>query len=428
MSEWKETTLGELIDIKHGWAFKGEFFDDSKPLKNIVVAIGNFDYAGGFRFHSTKVKQYLGEYPKDYELKSGDILLAMTCQTAGGEILGIPGRIPNDNNLYLHNQRLGKIEIKDFDCIDESFIYWLCLWKKFNHHLFSTATGTKILHTAPERIKSFNFSCPPIEIQKEIGKTLDTLDAKIENLRKQNETLERIAQTLFKHWFIDFEFPNEKGEPYRSSGGAMQPSELGEIPACWRVGKLGDYCTIFRGSSPRPISSPVFFKNGTLPWIKIADATRAGSIYISETREFCTEAALPFTRFLKKGSLILSNSATVGIPMILNLDGCIHDGWLSFSDYQEITRNFLYFVLINKLKFLTRYADGTVQKNLNTGILKKMDFILPPPNSILIEEFTDFSQSIFDKILINEQQIQTLTKTRDTLLPKLMSGKLRVTE
>ena len=264
------------------------------------------------------------------------------------------------------------------------YLLYLLLSPEIQHEMKIRASGSTVEHLNMSDIRELELpTLPSLNIQKRIGRTLANLDDKIENLRKQNETLEKIAQTLFKHWFIDFEFPNENGQPYRSSGGAMQPSELGAIPAGWRVGKLGDYCTIFRGSSPRPISSPVFFKNGTLPWIKIADATRAASIYISETREFCTEAALPFTRFLKKGSLILSNSATVGIPMILNLDGCIHDGWLSFSNYQKITRNFLYFVLISKLKFLILYADGTVQKNLNTGILREMNFVLA--SSSLIE-------------------------------------------
>ena len=142
MSEWKKATLRDLVDIKHGWAFKGEFFRETNQPKNVVVAIGNFDYSGGFRFDSTRTKEYLDFYPKEYELNPGNILLAMTCQTAGGEILGIPGRIPDDGKIYLHNQRLGKIIINDVGETDLSFIYWLCLWRNFNQHLFATATGT----------------------------------------------------------------------------------------------------------------------------------------------------------------------------------------------------------------------------------------------------------------------------------------------
>ena len=313
--------------------------------------------------------------------------------------------------------------------VNKKIVNPLYLLNYFRQEKFIKQVKNILLTTAQPSVKvphllALRIYLPSTDYQDKISQLLSCLDNKIDNLRRQNETLEKIAQTLFKHWFIDFEFPKDDGKPYKSSGGAMVASELGDIPEGWCVGKLENFCTVFRGSSPRPISSPVFFKNGNIPWIKIADATRSNSIYLSETREHCTEAALPYTRLLKKGSLILSNSATIGVPMILNLEGCIHDGWLSFKDYKLITRNFLFFILVNKLSFLIQYADGSVQKNLNIGILNNMDFILP--NLKIINKFTNFSQSIFDKILSNEKQIQTLTKTRDTLLPKLMSGQIRV--
>ena len=106
-SEYQIARLGELAEIKHGWAFKGDHFTEDSRDDPIVIGIGNFKYEGGFRFDSTKIKRYKGDYPKDYLLKEGDILLVMTCQTPAGEILGIPGRIPGNGERYLHNQRLG---------------------------------------------------------------------------------------------------------------------------------------------------------------------------------------------------------------------------------------------------------------------------------------------------------------------------------
>src|SRR5690606_15660235 len=110
---WNQIELGELISVKHGWPFKGELFSDDLTGRPIVVNIGNFDYRGGFRFDSTRLREYRADYPAEYILHPGDVLLAMTCQTAGGEILGIPGTIPNDGRTYLHNQRLGKVVIKE---------------------------------------------------------------------------------------------------------------------------------------------------------------------------------------------------------------------------------------------------------------------------------------------------------------------------
>lgn len=148
-SDWQFVSLGEIIKIKHGWSFKGEFFNEQLTGRPIVVNIGNFEYTGGFRFDTTMVREYRSNYPLEYELIPGDILLVMTCQTEGGEILGIPGRIPNDGRKYLHNQRMGKVEISDPQLVCPEFIYWVFLWKDFNQHLVLTASGTKILHTSP---------------------------------------------------------------------------------------------------------------------------------------------------------------------------------------------------------------------------------------------------------------------------------------
>ncbi len=111
-SSWKITRLGDLLTIKHGWPFKSDLYSEHLTGRPIVVSVGNFDYSGGFRFHSTVLKEYHGDYPPDYDLESGDILLVMTCQTSGGEILGLPARVPDDGRRYLHNQRLGKVVLK----------------------------------------------------------------------------------------------------------------------------------------------------------------------------------------------------------------------------------------------------------------------------------------------------------------------------
>src|SRR5437868_279783 len=146
---WQEIRLGDYVRIKHGWPFKSEYFSEYVDDKPVVVNIGNFKYTGGFRFDSTTLKGYLGDYPEEYVLEPNDILLVMTCQTAGGEILGIPGLIPDDRRKYLHNQRMGKVVITQPTIVDPYYLYYLFLSPDFNHHLAVTASGTKILHTSP---------------------------------------------------------------------------------------------------------------------------------------------------------------------------------------------------------------------------------------------------------------------------------------
>ena len=222
---WSEPIrLGDLVQIAHGWPFKSKFFSEELTGKPIVVNIGNFEYTGGFRFASTTVKEYRAEYPTEYELQPNDILLVMTCQTAGGEILGIPGRIPNDGRTYLHNQRLGKVVIKEPTDLDPDFLYWVFLWSEFNRELFVSATGTKILHTAPKRIEAFTFRLPPLWEQKAIAHILATLDDKIELNRRMNATLETMARAMFKSWFVDF-------DPVRAKMDGRQPVGMDEATA-----------------------------------------------------------------------------------------------------------------------------------------------------------------------------------------------------
>ncbi len=177
---WAPVRLGDIAHVIHGFAFSG-MTAECPPPNPIVIGIGNFDYSGGFRFSSTTVKRFTGEYPSEYELSPGDLLLAMTCQTSGGEILGIPGRVPDDSETYLHNQRLGRVEVTEAESVDQGFLFQLARWTEFNRHLVATASGSKILHTSPGRIEDFEFALPPLAEQQAIAATLGALDDKIES-------------------------------------------------------------------------------------------------------------------------------------------------------------------------------------------------------------------------------------------------------
>jgi len=192
---WKDLSLGDVLKIYHGYAFKSECFSETITGKPIVVGIGNFCYSGGFRFGETRLKEYSGDYPKEFELHPGDILLAMTCQTPLGEILGVPGIIPNDGRIYLHNQRLGKVELTRSD-INRNFLYWLFVSKKFNYHLWKTATGTKVLHTSPDKIESFTFGLPPLPEQRQIAAVLSSIDDAIVAARASVEASKALKMRL----------------------------------------------------------------------------------------------------------------------------------------------------------------------------------------------------------------------------------------
>ena len=139
-----------------------------------------------------------------------------------------------------------------------------------------------------------------------------------------------------------------------------------KIPKGWKVKKINQLCDVVRGGSPRPKGNPLYF-DGPIPWIMISDATRNKGKFLIETKEGLKEAGVPKSRFLKSGTLILTNSATICLPKILKIDGCIHDGFLAFLNLKEIDKFFLYYFFLEQRSRITRdVARGMAQKNLNT--------------------------------------------------------------
>ncbi|WP_346207925.1 restriction endonuclease subunit S [Caldifermentibacillus hisashii] len=303
---------------------------------------------------------------------------------------------------------------------NNEFLYYLL--KNYSKEITNRETGTVFASINKKGLETIKLPFPSDIEQKAIANILSTLDEKIETNNQINEKLEEMAQALFKHWFVDFEFPNENGEPYKSSGGEMVESELGMIPKGWKIKRVGEIVNITRGASPRPIKD--YIDAIGMPWVKISDATESKSKYINETKEFIKEEGIPKSKKVSPGTLILSNSATPGIPKIMLIDACVHDGWLVFQDYQYITKEFLYYFLMNEREKILTLSNGSVFRNLKTDILKNYKIVVPTLE--LIEKANKIFQDFNNEIERRTKEIKILSNIRDTLLPKLMSGEIRV--
>jgi type I restriction enzyme S subunit len=186
------TKIGEVAEVQHGWAFKGEYADASNKGEPRLIRIGNFAGSRGDVFRPSQAEGYKGPYPKRFELDPGNLLIAMTCQTSDGSILGWPMRVPDDGVTYLHNQRIGRVVVKDNARATLDYLEYLFRAAPFNDYLFQTASGSKILHTAPTRIEDFEFELPPLDEQRRIAEVLGALDDLIDT----NERLVRSLRTL----------------------------------------------------------------------------------------------------------------------------------------------------------------------------------------------------------------------------------------
>lgn len=353
------------------------------------------------------------------ELEERDVLLNIT-----GDSVARVCQVPNNILPARVNQHVAIIR-PDKKILNPEFLKYSLLTPKFKEYmLMLSSSGATRNAITKGMIENFIIRAPDLPTQTAIAEILSSLDDKIELNNQINQELEALAQALFKQWFIDFEFPNENGLPYKSSGGEMVESELGEIPKGWSVKKLKEILTIKRGGSPRPIQD--YMAPQGLPWVKISDATAINTPFLFSTKEFIKPEGLNKTILLKKGSLILSNSATPGLPKFLELDACIHDGWLHFQDIKELSYPFLYLLFLSIRENLVGRGNGSIFINLKTDILKEYSIVVPPNNAL--KKFDEISISILEQIKQSAAEIIELQRLRDTILPKLISGELEVSE
>jgi type I restriction enzyme, S subunit len=429
--EWERVRLGNLVRIAHGWPFRSELYSEELTGRPIVVSIGNFNYTGGFRFDSTTSKEYRGDYPSEFNLKAGEILLVMTCQTAGGEILGIPARVPDDGKQYLHNQRLGKVILRDHRA-DPTFLYYLFLSPEFNRELTLSASGTKILHTAPSRIEAFEFRLPPLQEQVHIGHILCTLDDKIELNRKMNETLEAMARALFKSWFVDFDPVHAKAEG-RDPGlpahlaslfpDSFEGSELGEIPAGWRVGSVGELATLHK-TTVSPSSKPSdTFAHYSIP---AYDEGR-----IPRIEEGLDIKSNKFT--IPRGAVLVSK-LNPSIPRVWLVDVGGHDRPICSTEFLVVLprsahyREFLYllFKSDHSRRELTGMATGTSNSHQRVRPEGLMEMRIAIPPRQLLSRFSESCAPMMERANHSIWESASIASLRDSLLPKLISGQLRL--
>lgn len=481
-SDWKETQLGDLISIEHGYAFKRDEFSEENQEGAIVVTIGNFNYSGGFRFESTRVKRCSSQYPMKYKLLPGEILVVMTCQTSGGEILGIPGIVPDDNETYLHNQRLGKVVLKAGN-VYSKFLYWLFLSRELNHHLYITATGTKILHTAPRRIENYIFKCPSLPEQKMIAHILGSLDDKIELNQRMNETLEAMAQALFKSWFVDFdpvidnaldagnEIPDElldraevrkalrpsppaplprtqgragsslptspEGEGSKKYGGLpdevkrLFPSEfeftdeMGWVPLGWKVNEIGNVVKVLGGGTPSTKNNE-YWDCGDIHWTTPKDLSGLKSPVLIDTARKITSKGLAkiSSGLLPEKTFLMSSRAPVGYLAIAQVPIAINQGYIAIPPSDQLSSEYLISWAHFNMDQIKGRASGTTFAEISKRNFKSISIYVPGMD--IMKAFEEKTSSLYQKIVDNEKQQIILKNSRDRLLPKLLSGEIQV--
>jgi type I restriction enzyme S subunit len=443
-SEWKQVELLEIADFQNGYAFKSdEYVADLEGGKE-VLRMGYIKRGGGFKEDEKPVfapKRSKG-CERRYELDEGDIVIAMTDMKDRVAILGNCARIPTSNRFAL-NQRVGRIRSKDEDLADQRFLYYHMNSPSQVQHLRSLANrGVQVNLTTESIIRSPVF-LPPIKEQKAIAHILGTLDDKIELNRKTNETLEALAKALFKSWFVDFDPVRAKAEG-RSTGlpdelsdlfpDSFEDSELGEIPSGWEVALLGEVLDVDKGVSYK---GDFLSDSEGLPMVNLGCFAGGGAFRQEKMKFYAGEHRE--RHVAQVGDLLIANTDMTQNRIILGAPIIIppwkgnqkflfshHTFAVRFKQKIDALKWYVYFTLLKPSfrQVAAGHATGTTVLALPKDGITDYQAVIPP--SHLINEFAKRAEELFLKCQKADEQNDLLARLRDALLPKLISGEIRI--
>ena len=364
--------LGEILSVKHGWAFKGEYF--AEDGEQSILTPGNFFEKGGFKPNNGKERYYTGTYPKEYLCHKGDLIVAMTQQAEG--LLGSTALVP-ENNKYLHNQRIGLITC-DEKRLNKLFAYYLFMTKSVREQLERSSSGTKVKHTSPEKIYDVEVEIPDVISQPKIANLLWAIDEKIANNNAINDNLASMAYDIYMHTFFSKK-PNGK---------------LKDILI------EADKSSVQVGEAKQSTGEYPFFTSGSaiLKW------------------------DIPF---INGRNCFLNTGGNADVKFYVGEAAYSTDTWCistnnNMSDY-------LYLLLVSiKPELNQKFFQGTGLKHLQKPLLKDRPIYIPDFEKL--KTFNEQVNPMFNIISENTRENQALITLRDWLLPMLMNGQATISD
>lgn len=336
--------------------------------------------------------------------KKGDILLTTEAP------LGCVAELKDDSVCLA--QRLITLRGKKEKLNNKYLLYYLQS-PRGQYELLSKATGTTVQGIKRTEFSKVKILMPSLEKQNKIASILSSLDEKIELNRKINQNLEETAQTLFKRWFIDFEFPNEEGKPYKSSGGKMIESELGEIPEGWRVGKLGDFIKFIKGKKPKILVE----KEDEINKFKYLTIKSINN----EEENYCSEEKVIFVS--KNEIMMVMDGASSG-DIYIGKEGILGSTLSKIEIEKSIDWSIIYCLLNYYKNEIKQHNTGSAIPHTDKNYIENITFFLP--NNGKINYFSKIFKRILLKKIVLEDEVYKLIELRDYLLPRLMSGEISV--
>jgi len=394
MNSWRECKLGEVVDIGSSKRiFYNEYVDSGVPFyrsKEVIEKYSRKNVSTELFITKDKFQEIKNRFGVP---QSGDMLL-----TSVGT-LGIPYIVEDDEEFYFKDGNLTWFKNFSNELLNQYLYYWI-ISPLGKDSLLSSSIGSTQPALTIQGLKNLDISLPPLEEQKAIAEVLSSLDDKIDLLHRQNHTLEELAQTLFRQWFIE------------------------EADEGWEAGTLDDILSVKGGTTPSTTNSD--FWDGNISWTTPRDLSSHVGVYFFRTERKITEEGLKkiSSGLLPIGTVLLSSRAPVGYLAISDIPVAINQGYIAILDDKDFSKYFIYLWLKENMEYIISNANGSTFLEISKSVFKSLEIVMPPKELRLKFDYEVIS--IFEKIKTNSKQIQTLENLRDTLLPKLLSGEVRV--
>ncbi|WP_241750872.1 restriction endonuclease subunit S [Vibrio vulnificus] len=464
---FKMTTLGEYAKIQGGFAYKSKDFigaSEYRVLKIKNVRFGTIDYS-----EPAFVPKNIAESTINWKLKEGDILISMTGSgpNAPQSLVGRVARVWKNEPDAWFNQRVGRINLVDNKKIHPDFIfYWLSLPQNQDFLVANSSGSANQANISGKTIESLPTPIVDYEISSAIAKIARELDEKIILNTQINQTLEQIAQAIFKSWFVDFDPVKAKIEALAAGGSAddaelaamsvisfkaldelsilkasnpeafnklaqtaalfpaaMQDSELGEIPEGWEVSEIGNEVIVVGGGTPSTKNTE-FWEDGTIHWTTPKDMSGLNCKVLTNTDRKITEAGLKkiSSGLLSKNTVLMSSRAPVGYLALAKIPVAINQGYIAMKCEGRLSPEYVLLWCEHNMEEIKQRASGTTFAEISKANFKPIPVIVPTKS--IIDTFTVQVSDIYNIVHANVLQSETLSISRDLLLPQLLSGEL----
>lgn len=403
---------------------------DKKTIEGETpVRLCNFvDVYYNWTITKEKAKSFMVASAKQTEIDKcsiGKDMVAITKDSETRDDIGIATYIADDFENVLLGYHCALITPNPA-IVDGKYLNAFMHTRYIQKYFENNASGSGQRYTlSNDTISNIPVLLPSIDEQHTIGKLLADLDRKIELNKQINDNLEAMAKQLYDYWFVQFDFPNEEGRPYKSSGGAMVWNEKlkREIPKGWTSAKIKDAAHTYSGGTPTSTNSK-YYDGGNIPWINSGELNNP---IITSTTNYITEEGLNNSSaklYPQDTVLVALYGATAGKVSLLSFEACSNQAVCGVIPQNKIMTTYIRYYLSSLYEHFITLSSGSARDNISQDTIKNT--ILPIPQEKILKEYSDSVVPIISKIIANQKEIENLTKQRDELLPLLMNGQATI--